>query len=62
MLTFLCGAMILFFILCTVFLLVEFLIYKKNPVLLMINHDKRFEEIGSESACLHKIFDIKRGN
>lgn len=62
MLTFIYGAIIVFFTSCIIFLLVEFVKYRKNPVLLMINHDKRFEEIGSNSSYLHKVLDIKRGN
>lgn len=62
MLFFICGAIIIFFVLCIFALLVEFIFYKKNPIALMINHDKRFEEIGNESLYLHKVFDIKRGN
>lgn len=45
---------------CVLFPLIEHLKYSRNPVLLMINHDKRFEEI--ESDYSHEVFDIKRGN
>lgn len=38
----------------------ESFLEKRNPILLTLNHDKRFCEI--KNIYSHKMFDIKRGN
>ncbi len=48
------------FIIGVILVMIEYFKYKKNPIQLMLNHDKRFEKI--ESVYTHKFNEIKRGN
>lgn len=55
-----CGGILICLVFLIVYLFVSYQKRERNPVLLMLNHDKRFEKI--DSIYAHKIFDIRRGN
>lgn len=53
------ALLIIFFVTSFILLLIEYQKRKKNPVPLMINHDKRFSEISNRYS--HKIFNAVKG-
>lgn len=58
MVYFFLSALVLFFVVIATLILLEFFRFQRNPVSLMINHDKRFERI--KSVYLHKYGVIER--
>lgn len=48
------------FIIGVILVSLEYFKYIKNPIRLMLNHDKRFGEI--KSVYTHKFNEVKRGN
>lgn len=52
-------AIIVFFVVGMFLVLLEFIKFQRNPVCLMINHDKRFAEV--DHTHIHKFNEIERG-